>query len=722
MSGYFKKRDYNTENIDKFKEFLQRLSWASVYNENNFSTAFSCFYEDFKLLYYLCFPIKKIRAKSQTKCSRNWFTKGIKKSTKTKRYLRFAYYKNPSDVNKTKFRRYSKFLKRCINQSQKITNSKYLLRSKNICKSTWEVIQNKTVNPLKFNIDRLIVNNEVVSNPTYIANSFNNSYIRMTNVNNDNTKFKNPRINSNNASLFLTPTDDHEIIKIIKSLKSTNSVGYDEIQTRILKACRNEIAPVLSYLVNLSFSNGVFPEPLKVSIVRPLYKKGARDIVDNYRPIALIPTISKIFEKVMLERITKFLDKYKIIKPNQYGFQKGKSTSLAAFSLVNKILDYMDKRRSVTTVFFDMTKAFDFVAHDILLTKCDILGLRGIVNEWIKSYLNNRTQYVEISKLDKNNELIRYKSSIKLNKVGVPQGSILGPLLFLLYINDLPDVTENDCVLFADDVSVIVPCGDISNYNDAINKTVFKIISWLKNNNLNVNLTKTTYVQFVNRNAKKRNLKITFNNKLITESSQTVFLGITLDDKVSWADHINKICSKINSFVYALWRLTKISNRKVAIQAYHGYVGSILRYAILLWGNSCHVNRAFIAQKQCLRAICNVDSLTSCRPLFPALKILTVACMYIYELCVFVKSNPNLFIKRCESHNTVTRYPNRLLLHASTTQLYGRNSYQMAIKVYNRLNDDMKSLSLEKFKLKLKNWLLEKSFYSLNEYFESFKL
>lgn len=374
---------------------------------------------------------------------------------------------------------------------------------------------------------------------------------------------------------------------------------------------------------------------------------------------------------------------------------------------------------SVTSIFFDMSKAFDFVLHNILLHKCDLYGIRGIANEWLNSYLSDRTQYVEITKINSDMELSTYRSSTKLTAVGVPQGSVLGPLLFLLYINDLPDVSKYECVLFADDVSVVIPCNDTQTYNAEINNTIYEIIKWMNNNNLNVNLNKTTYIQFINKNGKKHNLNVLFENQAIKESLNIMFLGIVLDNRCSWADHIEKLCSRINSFAYALWRLTKISDKKVAIQAYHGYVSSLLRYAILLWGSSCHADRVLIAQKQCIRAICNVDSMTSCRPLFRELKLLTVPCMYIFEICIFVKTSFHLFKQKKDKCNFNRRFPEKLILPAKTTALYSRNAYCMAIKIYNSLCDEFKGLPLNSFKTKLRDWLTHNSFYFKDEFFKS---
>lgn len=368
-----------------------------------------------------------------------------------------------------------------------------------------------------------------------------------------------------------------------------------------------------------------------MSIVKPLHKKGEKEDLNNYRPITLVPVLSKIFEKVMYSRITSFCDKYEIINKDQNGFQKGKSTVLAAFTLLKKITEEVDKRQPVCAIFFDMSKAFDFVSHQRLLDKCYKYGIRGKALDWIRSYLHNRKQCVQIENINDNNTIGYVRSDIAVNRVGVPQGSVLGPLLFLLYINDLPNITDYQCTLFADDISLVITSNNTATYNDDINSEVTKVIKWLEANNLNVNLNKTNVMQFCNRK-EGTELNVIYNDQTIQETDVVTFLGIIMDKHCSWKPQIEKKCKSLNSFVYPLRRLSTRVNKETALLAYHGYVASLLRYGVVLWGNCCEIKRLFISQKKCIKAICKKPTRTSCKDLFYELKLLTLPSLYILEL------------------------------------------------------------------------------------------
>ena len=283
-------------------------------------------------------------------------------------------------------------------------------------------------------------------------------------------------INPDGLTFFLSPTKPDEISKIIDRLDSRKSTGPNGIPVFILKAFKDFFSHWLSKLINLCFETGEFPDLLKTAKVIPLHKKESVLNFLNYRPISLLSVFSKIYEKAIYTRIYSYLVKNNFIYSKQFGFRGNHSVNHAIISITEHIRSLIDKGEYVCGIFVDLEKAFDTVHHDILCEKIKVYGLRGNINKLLKSYLSNRKQYVSINGCD---------SDVKDVTCGVPQGSSLGPLLFLIYINDLRmSLSKTSCGHFADDTFILFHSKKPKTIETIVNTELKEVVRWLKINKL----------------------------------------------------------------------------------------------------------------------------------------------------------------------------------------------------------------------------------------------
>ena len=294
---------------------------------------------------------------------------------------------------------------------------------------------------------------------------------------------------------------------------------------------------------------GIFPNELKKANVVPIFKSGDDMVFSNYRPVSVLPIFSKLLERLVYNRLIKFINDNKLLYDYQFGFQRGKSTQLAVMMLVDKITEALDNKECVIGIFLDFSKAFDTVDHEILLLKLEKYGIQGTELQWLNDYLSNRRQYVTCS---------NYKSSFGTITCGVPQGSILGPLLFLMYINDLSKVSEY-CfsLLFADDTNMYHTGKDMKKVCDQVNEDLKNVQEWLNCNKLSLNIRKTHYMIFTPRNKIIDDIDVKFCNNVIERVYVTKFLGVQIDSQLTWKTHVEYTCKKLSKSIGILSKAIK---------------------------------------------------------------------------------------------------------------------------------------------------------------------
>ena len=667
---------------------------ANLYAENFISTLDN--------LYCSTFPLK-IKYVSKKYNHNPWITEPIKKLLESKsRY--FQLYRL-SLVTLDENKRFRNKVNYIIRKHKTKFYSDLFENSRKDLKNTWKTINNLISNNRKTNeINRIICNNITYTSSTDIADAFNkffcsigpeyDSHIPTSDI--DPCKF----INVNYPQLFfLEPVSNIEVGYHIHNLKNSKQ-DIDSISISIFKEYKESYSHIIADLINKCFETGLFPKPFKKAIVLPFHKKNSPDIMANYRPISILPKFSKIIEKCLKTRLVHYFTRNNLFNPTQFGFLAEKSTQDALLYVTKKIYINLDEKLSTLAVYIDFSKCFDTLNRNILLKKMERYGIRGMALELFKSYLDERYQAVKVNGVTSQFELI---------DTGVPQGSVLGPILYLIYVNELPNISNHfSTCLFADDTTLIFENSNKYELFKQCDLGVNLFFSWCCANRLSINISKTNVMLFSNILNTSDMADIYMNNIKIEYVSSTRFLGVIMDDKLRFNLRINEISKNIG----VLFKLRQYVPNNTLLSVYRSIIECYNNYCNLIFGNTCstHIFPLIIAQKKAVRIVANQPPLSHTDPIFSSLNLLKVTDFYKYNLGIYMWKNELQFTNnfRINTHNTRSgdRYePSRQRLSSALNKSIW---YQAPLNWSNIPFHIKNACSLNIFKRNYKNHLISK--------------
>ncbi len=503
------KRNFDCHNKQVFKNYISTLTWNNVLNSNCPNEAYDIFWDDFYNIFELSFPKKKVKTNRNKHCINKFMTKGLMKSRKNK--FKLAAKAKRSNEDKLKYISYRNLYNSLLKKAKAIYYREAIQNANGDSKKIWRTINeacNKSNKSSK--IDKLELNGIIINDEAEIANAFNDHFSQIGEkvsafIPNKDIDFKQYLPNPSIPSLFLAPVSPGEVLEIIMNMGKKSSQDVNDIPFPLLQFVVLDLMKPLSHIFNLSIEKGIFPTNLKTSKVVAIFKNSGSPLdVNCHRGIAIINQVSKVFEKLICRRLLNFLYANDFFDENQFGFLKDRSTNHAILKIINYISESVNQGDYVVGVFLDAMKAFDSVNHDILLSKLDNAGIRGNALNWFKSYLSGRNQKVKVGES---------WSELKNINISVLQGSVLGVILFLIFINDLHRASDKALtVLFADDATPLFSHNNLTELNILVNEELSKISDWYCANKLALHPDKSKFILFKSKFDKLEQLSVYSDN------------------------------------------------------------------------------------------------------------------------------------------------------------------------------------------------------------------
>ena len=701
----------------KLMSHLKNMDFSYIYNYKDPNLALEFFVSSINSAISLCSGSYVVP--HRLRILKPWITSGVLRCMRNRDRMYKQIKSNPNnELLRLTYKRYRNFCGNLLKNLKQQYYKNQLNLAKKDSRKLWNVIREVT-NTTKARttaVDLLKTGNS----PEESVNQVNSFFVNVGKtlasqiIYNPNRR-KNLETSDSCHSFVFLDTDSREVETIIDSLRSDSASGIDGISSSFLQQYKSLIVPPFTFIINLCISKGVFPDLFKKALIHPIHKSGKRDRVNHYRPISVLPAMSKVLERIMNTRLKKFLEDNKLLSDAQYGFRNKKSTNDAVYELTETIVGALDKKMKCIAIFLDLAKAFDTVSIPRLISKLERIGVRGSQLNFFKSYLNGRTQRVRIGDFTSNERPVDY---------GVPQGSILGPTLFLVYVNAMCNLKleSGKLIAFADDTALIFTTNSWCKTFEVAQNGFNQVTDWLSENSLSLNVDKTKFLTFSNRRL------LTFSDEhyiaahihtcsehnscscaRLSRMNSVKYLGVIIDYRLTFIDHIESLTNRVRKLIYLFKQLRSAAEPNTLKMVYFSLCQAVLGYCIGSWGGASRSH--LIGLERAQRAVLKVCTFKHFRfptqELYEYCQVLTVRQLFILQTILKVHSscipNPQSQVKR----TCIIQRKN--ICHTSLAQ---RFYYFLGSYLYNKANNflSMERDSVHTCKQKLKSWLSSLSY------------